>query len=116
MALGWRDGVATVLTGGAALIAYAKVKGWDWPLLGSWRIATLILLVLGLGTCIIVGSGGVPAKDGWNIAASVLGGLAFVIGIAGLIFNNQALFVVLAVDIIALWAVATLHHIIAAGG
>lgn len=26
MALGWRDAVATVLTGGAALIAYAKLR------------------------------------------------------------------------------------------
>ena len=116
MTLGWRDTAATVLTGGATLIAYAKVKGWDWPLLGSWRIATLILLVLGLGTCILVGAGGVPAKDSWNIVASVFGGLAFAIGIAGLVFNSQALLVALAVDIVALWTIATLHHLLTTGG
>lgn len=112
MALGWRDIVATVATAGVMIITYAKVKGWSWPMLGSWRTATVVLLVLGLGACIVAGSGGTPAKDAWTVAASILGGLSFVLGVASLIFNSHMLFVALAINITALWAAATIRHIV----
>lgn len=115
MSLGWRDLMATILTAGAVAITYAKLKDIELPLLGSWRMGTLALLMLGLGTCIIVGSGSTPMRDAWMITATVLGVLAFIIGVVGLVMDSRVAFVALAVDIVALWAVATLHHLTTAG-
>ncbi len=115
MSLSWKDAVATVLVGAAAIVTYARVKGFDWPLLNSWRLGTLVLLVLGLGTCIMVGSGVTPTKDGWTIAATILGVLAFGLALVGLVAGSKIAFLLLAADIVALWLLSTIHHIIAAG-
>ena len=115
MSLGWKDAAATVLTAGAIVVTYAKVKGFDWPLLGSWRMASAVLLVIGLGTCILIGSDSIPAKNVWTTSASILGGLAFLLAVANLLFNNQVVFLTLASDIVILWAITTLHHLVATG-
>ena len=115
MSLTWKDAVATVLVGAAVILTYAKVKGFDWPLLSSWRMGTLALLVIGLGTCIIVGAGVVPTKDSWTITATVLGGTAAALAILGLIMDSKVVFMALAADIVALWLLATVHHVTAAG-
>ncbi len=115
MSLTWKDAAATLLVGAVGIIAYTKIKGTSWPLLGSWRTSTLALLVLGLTTCIIVGSGFVPSKNGWTSIATVLGVAAFIFAIAGLVVNSKLIFLSLAADIFALWAVTTLHHVITPG-
>ena len=110
MSISWKDAVATLLTSGIVVIAYAKLKGFSWPLLGSYRVASLILLVLGIGGCIAVSSSGSPFKDAWTTTASILGMAAFGIGLLNLVMNNRLLFIVLAADMVALWVVTTLHH------
>ncbi|HKX73481.1 MAG TPA: hypothetical protein VJM32_05680 [Candidatus Saccharimonadales bacterium] len=115
MSTGWKDAVATVLTAGVAIVTYAKLKGFDWPLLSSYRTASVIVLALGLGACIAASWNGTPLKDNWTVLASILGVLAFGLGMINLITNNQIIFVALAVDIVALWAITTLHHLIAKG-
>jgi hypothetical protein len=102
MSIGWKDAVATVLTAGAAVVTYAKLKGFNWPLLGSYRTASVIILVLGLGACIVASWSGTPLKDNWTILASILGVLAFGLGMINLFANSQMLFIALAADIIAL--------------
>jgi hypothetical protein len=116
MSLTWKDAVATLLSGGAGIILYGKLKGYNWPLLSSWRLATLALLVIGLGACIIIGSGAVPAKNGWTTTASILGGLAFFLILTGLITGNKLFFFAVGLDIIALWAITTMHHVFIHGG
>jgi len=112
MSLSWKDGVATLLIAASGVIAYAKIKNFDWPLLASWRLPIIGILLLGFGTCIVVGSGVVPSKDGWTVTASVLGGLAFLLAIIGLIANSKLMFVMLFADMLALWAIATIHHMV----
>jgi hypothetical protein len=115
MSLSWKDALATVLVGTAGVITYARFKGFDWPLLNSWRMGTLALLVIGLGTCIAVGSGVVPTKDIWTMSASALGIVAFGLAILGLALGSKILFFVLAADILLLWIVSTTHHVFTTG-
>lgn len=110
MSLSWKDAVATMLTGGVGVVMYAKLKGFDWPLLGSWRVAALIVFALGMVTCIAVSGDAISVKNGWTILASVLGGLAFALLIIGLFMNTKLIFIILCVDIFILWVASTLHH------
>ena len=112
MSLTWRDAVATILTGGVALLTYAKLVGWSIPLLGSWRLSTLAVFALGIGTCIAAGSGGVPANDGWTTIATVLGICAAILLLIGLIFESKLVFILLAADVGMLWLVSTIHHVV----
>lgn len=115
MTLTWKDAVATLLVVGVGIVTYARLKGFDWPLLGSWRAGVLVLFGLGIATCIVAGSGSVPDKNAWTVAGSVLGGVAFALIIAGLIANSKMVFLALALDILALWLLTTMHHIIEKG-
>ena len=112
MSLGWKDGAATLITAAVVAVAYTKVKGYSWPLLGSWRMATLALLVLGMGACIAASSGAVPTKDAWTTAASIMGGVAVGLGLFGLIAGSKLAFLLLAADIVLLWVVSTSHHLL----
>lgn len=115
MSIGWKDAIATILTAGAAVITYAKLNGFNWPLLSSYRTASVVLMVFGIGACIAATWSNTPLKDNWTTLASTLGVFALGLGLVNLIANSQILFVALAVDIIALWAIATFHHFITEG-
>src|SRR5690349_5858428 len=105
MSLSWRDGVATLLMAAVAAVAFIKIKGYEWPLINSWRVGSLALLLIGIGTCIVVGSGVVPAKDAWTTVAMVFGIIAFVAALVGIIFGSKIAFFALAADLIVLWMV-----------
>ncbi|HET8671399.1 MAG TPA: hypothetical protein VFM05_12465 [Candidatus Saccharimonadales bacterium] len=115
MSIGWKDAMATLFTASAVVVAYAKLKGFDWPLLGSYRTASVVVMVLGLGACIAASWSGTPLKDNWTVLASILGVFAFGLGLINLMANNQLVFVALALDIVALWAITTLHHLVTKG-
>lgn len=113
MSLSWKDAVATVLTVGVAILTYAKLMGWEVPLLGNWRLATLAIFILGMGTCIAIGSGGgAPESNAWTITAGALGAVAMLLLVVGLIADSKVVFTLLAADIVALWAIATIHHLV----
>jgi hypothetical protein len=112
MSLTWKDAAGTVLTAAAALVTFALLKGFDWPLLTSWRMGVLALFVIGIAACVTISMGEVPEKDGWNITASVIGGVAACLILLGLIFNSKAIFLLLAGDIIVLWILTTAHHLL----
>jgi hypothetical protein len=113
MALTWKDAAGTLLTACVVAIAVARVKGWELPLLTNWRLSVVTLFVLGIATCIIIGSGATPENNTWTIIASVLGGIAALLLVVGLIFDSQLVFIALAADIVTLWAITTLHHMVA---
>jgi hypothetical protein len=113
MSLSWKDGVGTLLVGLAGIISYARIKGFDWPILNSWRLGTLALFIVGIASCIVIGSGTVPEKNAWTITASVLGGVAGGLVLIGLITGSKWAFLALATDILLLWLLTTLDHLIA---
>ena len=111
MSLTWKDAIATIMVGIAGVLTFAMLKGFDWPLLTNWRTGTLLLMAIGLGTCVFVNSDSLPTKNTWTDAAGALGILAIILSFAGLVSNSKVLFVALAIDIAALWVLGTLHHI-----
>ena len=112
MSLTWKDAVATILVGAVGLVAYAKFKGFDWPLLSSWRTAILALLVVGLASCIVIGSDAVLHKNAWITLSSGLGILAFILVAAGLLLGSEVVFYALVANIFLLWFITTLHHLV----
>lgn len=115
MSLTWKDLAATLLVAGVGVVTYAKLHNFKWPLLGSWRTATLVLLVLGLGSCIAISLNALPDKNAWTTLATVLGAIAFGLAVLGIIINSKAIFLAVAADVVLLWVVTTLHHLLAKG-
>jgi hypothetical protein len=110
--LTWRDGVTTALAVLVVALALAITQGWDWPLIGSDRTGILVLGAVGIAMCAIGSS--TPersaADDPFAVAGGVLGTLAVVLLVIGLIAGTQAIVVTLAADTLALWMLTTLHH------
>jgi hypothetical protein len=110
MKLTWKDAAATGLAALAVAVFFAGHEGWDVWLVGSsyrWGIAAVALL--GIAACAL----GSPSKGPASRLLAVLGGLAFVLAIAGLVSGSLTLFSLLVVDIVALWLGSTIRH---AGG
>jgi hypothetical protein len=118
MKLTWRDGVTTALAVLVGAVAVAVVQDLDWPLLGSTRSAIVTMGILGYAMCMIgirgsaMTSGKDLARGPFMIAASVLGAIALVLAIVGLVVGTETMAVLLAVDLLVLWMVATLRHLV----
>ena|SRR5215470_9560119 len=112
MQLTWRDGAATVLAALVAVVLLAVTQAWSWPLLGDYRAGTIALTIMGFGMC-TVGLRATEAaafKQPLMIIGSLLGVAALGLIILGLIFATQALFIALAITLLALWIVTTIDH------
>ncbi len=109
MALSWKDAVTTVLAVGTGLLTYAKYQGWQSWLTGP-RLGVLVLGAIGIAMC-ATGAGTIPSGSAWSIILSVMGGLALLLVIAGLITGSAFVFYALTADILALWLLATIRHL-----
>jgi hypothetical protein len=113
MRLTWKDGISTVLAAVAVLVALAVTNAWGWPLLGDYRAGTVALTLVGFGMC---ATGTAIGKTSWAnpfvAIATLLGVVALVLIVGGLIYATAPLFVALAAVIVALWFVSTLRHLV----
>jgi hypothetical protein len=107
-----KDVVGTLLAATAVLVALALTNGWGWPLLGDYRAGTIALAVIGFAMC---GAASDYTAASWShplvVLASILGVAALGLVVAGLVWATAALFVWLAVVIVALWFVSTVRHL-----
>jgi len=111
MRLTWRDFVTTLLMAGVVLVYAANAAGWAWPFVDTTRGATLVVGVIGLGSCIIGGSGiAMVAKSRYVALMSTLGGLAALLLVVGLISAWPIAFNLLVLDTVLLYAIATVRH------
>lgn len=116
MKLTFRDAITTVLAGLVAAVALSVTQGWAWPMIGTPRAGIVAIGILGVAMCSIgTRSQDMATKDAFlrhpgMIVGSVLGAAALVLLVAGLVVGSEALLVLLAVDLLLLWAVATLRH------
>jgi hypothetical protein len=110
MRLTWRDGMTTFLAGLTVLIALAVTQAWSWPLLGSYRWGVGVLTIVGLAAGCGYRAATWSVRDPFIWIGSALGVVALGLIVAGLIAGTETLFVALAVDLVALWIVATTHH------
>jgi hypothetical protein len=114
MKLTWRDGATTILAGLAVVAVVAAMQGWGWPLLGSIAAAVGVVGAIGWAMCMLGGAtGSVPSmKDPFTIAMSVLGSVALVLIIAGVITASEGVLVALAAVIVLMWVASTSAHLI----
>ena len=115
MQLTWRDGAATVLAALVVTVMLAVTQAWSWPLLGDYRSGVIALTILGFAMCsaglqVAEGNAATSFKRPLMVVGSVLGIAALALVITGLIFATGALFVALAIVILALWFVTTMDH------
>jgi hypothetical protein len=114
MKLTWRDGATTILAGLAVVAVVAALQGWGWPLLGSIAAGVGVVGVLGWAMCLLSGSTrSVPSmKDPFTIAMSVLGSVALVLIIVGVITASEVVLVALAAVIVLMWVASTSAHLV----
>jgi hypothetical protein len=120
MSLTWKDAAATGLTGSGVVLYAAWLQGATLPLLSSPCALTGAVFVLGMAACGFGGadqalSAGHGALRVYATTASVLGGLALTVALAGLITGSPVLLGLLVTVAAVLWAMATLRHALARG-
>jgi hypothetical protein len=107
MTLRSKDAAAAALTALAVLVFLATHEGWGVPLVGdSRRAAAGAILLLGVMTCGL----GSPGKDRATKVLAMLGVAAFVLGVVAVATGSLTPLSLLVVDMVALFAVATLRH------
>jgi len=112
MALSWRDAATTALAAGASLVAYAKYQNWQgW--FTSTRISCLALGVIGIVMC-ATGASSIPSGSAWSAVLTAMGIVALPLIIAGVITGSSLILYALAADILALWLLTTLRHLVGA--
>jgi hypothetical protein len=110
MRLTWRDGVTTALVTLALFGYLGYLAGWAVPVLDDVRGITLVLGILGLASCIIGGGSMTSFSGAYVAAASALGVAALGLVVLGLTLGWTLAPLLLAVDVVVLWIVATTHH------
>jgi hypothetical protein len=104
-----KDTAATLLTALAVLTFAATHEGWNVWLVGdSRRWATGVILVLGAYACGL----GSHVERTQAMFFSTLGVLAVAFAIAAFWTASLTPLLLLVVDIVVLWAAATLRHIL----
>ena len=112
MKLTWRDGATTILAGLTVAAVVAVTQGWGWPLLGSVAAGVGVVGALGWAMCLLGGAtGSVPSmKDPFTVGMSVLGSVALVLIVVGVIAKSEGVLIALAVVTVSMWVVSTTAH------
>jgi O-antigen/teichoic acid export membrane protein len=119
MSLTWKDGLATVFVGAAAVLYLLWVDGTTVSGLSGPRALTVAIFGLGVGGCYTAKSHmetlyGVAGRTRpplyYVVLASVLGGVTLVAGIVALASGGDAALATLTGTMVAMWALATIRH------
>jgi hypothetical protein len=123
MGLSWRDSIATLLVAAAVAVTLSVVFNWNWPLIGDARAAVIALFVLSYPSCLVAQA---PARiaaairhgAAWGpflVNATVLGAVAFLLLIVGVITNSVMVLVSTAIVVVAIWALTIAHRLMEPG-
>lgn len=114
MRLTWRDGLATVFVGVAAIVYALWLAGIEVFGMGVRGVGGV---VLGLGvaasvTAVVygVGAGLLRVSKVYLVIASFIGLIAFAAGVVALVNESELMLGVLVVSTVALWMMATVRH------
>ena len=115
----WKNGLATVFVGAAAVLYLLWAGGTTVSGLSGPRALTVAIFGLGVGGCYTakshmeavygVGSRARPPLY-YVVLASVLGGVMLVAGIVAFASGGDAALATLTGAMVALWALATIRH------
>lgn len=109
MNMTWKDGLTTFLSVVVMAFSYLMVSGYKFPMITSYRWATAVLMLLGVGMCAL-SSYKPGTQSGWISFASVLGSIAIVLILATFITGSKMLFIALSGTIVVLWLGTTIRH------
>jgi hypothetical protein len=119
MRLTWKDGIATVLVGLVVVAALSVAGAWGWPLLGSYRVATIMLAVVGVAACAFAGGGTSAGTKEPPSFKGPLGAISWILhlGVAvlvifALVAPSETVVLLMAATIAAIWVVGTVHHVV----
>jgi hypothetical protein len=119
MSLTWKDGLATLFVGAAAMLYLLWAGDTTVSGLSGPRALTVAIFGLGVGGCYtakshmeaVYGVGGRTRPPLYYVVlASVLGGVTLVAGIVALASGGDAALATLTGAMVALWALATIRH------
>jgi hypothetical protein len=118
--LTWRDGVAAACAAMIGLVMLAVANAWQWPLVGSYKAASVALLVLAIPMCAIGGNAFWDSvafehpvrafRDSYLAVDMLLAPVAIAVVFGSVITGTQGWFLALAAVIGVKWVVATMRH------
>lgn len=118
MRLTWKDVVATLFTAAIVAVYIAFLQSAGWPLLGSVRGTTAVMMVLGtLGGCAFGAAGELYGRNAratereYVTFTSIVGLIALGAGIYALVTANGTALAVLFIATMGLWLAATARHL-----
>jgi hypothetical protein len=119
MSFTWKDGLATVFVGAAAVLYLLWVAGTTVAGLSGTRALAVAIFALGIAACYtaksqmetMYGAGGRARPPLlYVVLVSVLGAVTLVAGIVALSGGAGGALATLTVTMVALWALATIRH------
>lgn len=109
--MGWRIYSLYVAIGVVLAVLVGVLMGLPILQMNDWRPATIVLTIFGLLLFYVIS----PLLDGTSRAEptiiAALGMLALISSFVGMIINTQALFLSLAVNLIALWSLVIYYSV-----
>jgi hypothetical protein len=109
MKLSWRDFVTALLAIAGGAIVYAKFYDYSWAVIGSWRSAVAVLVVIGV-LMFVFSAFKFANRSILNVNEMVVGVIAIGLAIVGMIVTSSPIFYILAVTLGVLWFVDTARH------
>lgn len=122
MRLTWKDGLATMFVGAAAVLYLQWAGGITVPETSTPRALSVGIFALGVGACYaaksqmtaVYGVEGRPRPPMlYVVLASALGGVSLVAGVVAIATGNAAALTTLTGGMVALWVLATFRHLMA---
>ena len=111
MTLTWHDITAPVLALAGAGLVWADAAGSPVPGFSGTRVLAATVLGLGIAACAV--SGGAPGTaKGYQSFVGLLGGLAFVLGIATIATGSAGLLQATAGLVVGIAALSTIRRIV----
>jgi hypothetical protein len=110
MKLTWKDVITTLIVIGGGAVVYAKYYNYSWAVVGSWRSAVAVLALGGI-LMFAFSSFNFANRSTLNVGEMVVGALAIVLAVVGMIVTRQSLFYSLAVVLGVFWLVDTARHV-----
>jgi hypothetical protein len=109
MKLSWRDFVNTLLAVGGGAIVYAKFYDYSWSVISSWRSAVAVLAGTSLVMMLVSGFK-FANRSILNVTEMLLGSLAIVLAVVGMIMTSEFVFYSLAGVMGVVWLLDTARH------
>lgn len=109
--MNWKDYTSLLAVAFVLVVIGAISFGLPVAQLQDWRPATVLLTVLALFIFFTISPMVASTSKPESITTAVLGLSALIIAFAGMIVNNQLLFIALCVNLVVLWSLTIYYHI-----